>query len=308
VLYRRSEDGGKRWTSPVTLSEGQQSGFAADDPRLLADQSGRLFVAWSEFRAPTGWPPSGTFMTRSLDGGNTWLGPLRVVGENRALLNVAESDTGVLYRVWYSTGDIGQKGGQWSTDGGETWSRPERIAPMLKGGLTGLPPMAFDSAGVLHFAPSASGTPKDGIYHLTWDGRNWTQPTYISTGSVGKTSVELPAITISRGNQVHVVYEDDFQRLWYTTHLTAAPQTMARPVPAPPALASLPTVVPAVPTPTAAQVATPVPTRPKPPVPADTDGRRVETSSEPMRPLLATAIPVLLLLGGLIVLRLRRLV
>src|SRR5207253_1208399 len=104
------------------------------------------FAGWSQFQLPSAWPPTGTYMATSADNGNIWSQPLRVSGLNRALLNVASSDAGQLYRVWFSIGEIGEKTGQFSIDGGQTWSRPEMIAPGLKGGLTGFAPMAFDSA------------------------------------------------------------------------------------------------------------------------------------------------------------------
>jgi hypothetical protein len=306
LVYRRSDDGGISWGSAVTLSDNGRAGGAADDPRLITDRQGRIFVSWSQYQLPAGWPPIGTYMSMSPDNGTTWSPGLRVSGENRALLNVASSGTGQLYRLWLSIGEVGEKKGQFSNDGGETWSVPESVAPSLAGGLTGFPPMAYDSSGVLHIAPSATGASKNGIYHLTWDGRSWSQPTFVSKGAVGRSSVELPAMAVSRGNQIHIVYEDDFERIWYTSQLSNAPQVIARPVPAPPLEAP-------VPSPSVAATATPRPTPTPLPayVPAmeqDSAEPQLDTSSDLRRVFLTAAAPVVLILGGLIVQRLRRIV
>jgi hypothetical protein len=61
---------------------------------------------------------------------------------------------------------------------------------------------------------------------------NWTEPVLISEGAVGKKSVEYPWLGASVGNQLNVVYEDDFQRVWYTSHLTDAPALASKKIPA----------------------------------------------------------------------------
>jgi hypothetical protein len=306
VLYRHSDDRGVTWSSAVTLADDTASGGAADDPRIMADTTGRVFVGWSQFQLPAGWPSTGTYMVASRDTATSWSQELRVSGGNHALMNLASSATGQLYRLWLATADIGEVTGQFSNDGGETWSRPESVAPSLKGGFTGFPPMAYDSAGVLHITPSASGPAKNGIYHLTWNGQSWSPPTFISKGAVGKSSVEEPAMAISRGNQIHVVYEDDFERIWYTSQLASAPQALPEALPPVPVATAVPTpraaALPTVqPTPVVAPLNTPGP-QPTSNVPS------VDTSSDLTRVFISAAAPLVLIIAGLLVYRLRKLV
>lgn len=305
VLYRRSDDEGVSWSSAVTLSDNSGSDGAADDPRLIADGAGRVFVTWSQYQLPSGWPPTGTYMAMSPDNARSWSQALRVSAENRALLNIASSGTAQLYRMWLSIGDIGEKKGQFSNDGGETWSRPESVAPSLGGGLTGFPPMAYDSSGLLHIAPSASGPSKNGIYHLTWDGQSWSQPTFISRGALGRKSVELPAMAISRGNQIHIAYEDDFERIWYTSQLANAPQTVPRALPAAPPVAPAPSLT--TPPPPPPTQPTPVPVALAPSDAPTSATTRVDTSSDLNGVFLSAAAPVVLIIGAIAIQRIRRL-
>jgi hypothetical protein len=71
------------------------------------------------------------------------------------------------------------------------------------------------------------------VYYLATDGKKWTAPLYISTGGNGHQSVEGPGLAISRGNQLHVVYIDSSQRIWYTSKPLDAPGLPSQPVPAP---------------------------------------------------------------------------
>ena len=52
----------------------------------------------------------------------------------------------------------------------------------------------------------------------------------VSTGAIGFRSVELPWIVSTNGNQLHVVYEDDFMRIWYTTRSVSALPIPPRPI------------------------------------------------------------------------------
>jgi hypothetical protein len=96
--------------------------------------------------------------------------------------------------------------------------------------------VAVDSAGVLHVITAASVAgngrgPISGVYHLAYDGARWTKPTHISPGTVGARSVEQPSLAISEGNRLHAFWEDDFERLWYTSRIVDAPTLPARIVP-----------------------------------------------------------------------------
>jgi hypothetical protein len=127
VLYRRSEDGGDTWLPAVTVAE-STGGSKPDDPRIAA-QGARVFVTWSEFTSPQGWPPSGIFYAYSSDGGAIWSRPVRVAGANRALLTVIPGQAGAVYRMWNTIAALGQHVLQFSPDGGRRGPHPTAFFP-----------------------------------------------------------------------------------------------------------------------------------------------------------------------------------
>jgi len=231
IFYRQSQDGGKSWTNPVQVSHVEQA-TAADYPRLATDENGRIHAVWTEYHLPDGWPPSGAFYSRSLDGGTTWSSPLRVAGENYGLINVVAGFDKVVL-AWNAIVSIGDRMYVWSDDGGQTFSAAQKITTQIHGGFTGFPAMDFDSAGTLHLITSVDVQTEtvSAIYHLAWNGKDWSEPELISRGAVGKKSVEYPWLGASVGNQLNVVYEDDFQRVWYTSRLTDARVIVSKPIP-----------------------------------------------------------------------------
>ncbi len=79
VVYQRSSDGGRTWSEPRTIND--------DDPKLLTLQfmpnitvapSGRVDVAWWDFRNDTGAFQNDVYLSSSLDGGATWSPNIRV--------------------------------------------------------------------------------------------------------------------------------------------------------------------------------------------------------------------------------------
>ncbi len=298
IFYRQSRDGGQSWTPELAISHAEPSNSASDYPRIAVDQSGRLHVAWTQFELPHGWPPSGAFYSQSSDGGKNWTPPLQVAGENFGLINVATTEKGAVHLVWNATVGLGDRKHQWSDNGGQSWSSPQRITEQIKGGFTGYSAMAFDSAGVLHLVTSVSGKGRtEDVYYLAWNGKTWSDPILISSGAVGKESVELPWIVVSEGNRLFVVYEDDFERIWYTTRLTDAPAVPPQPLPTLfPTATKIPTQVSTPPPPTA--------TRARTWTAAESPNQ--SNSSSPWFPLLLGTIPVLLLIGAIVVTRLAR--
>ena len=229
VYYRRSTDAGNRWSESVRVSQVGTS-EATDYPRVAVDESGCLHATWTQFRLPNGWPPTGGFYSQSVDGGQTWSPPLEVAGENYGIVNVAAVGADRVHLVWNAVIRIGDRLHQWSSDGGRSWSDVHRIILDLKGGFTGYPAVAIDAAGTLHLATGLDGAAgkQGGIYYLMWREHDWTDPSPISQGAVGKTAVDSPSVTVSGGNHLHVVYADDSERIWYTSRIADAPSNPPR--------------------------------------------------------------------------------
>jgi len=235
VYYRVSHDGGDSWADEVRISSVEGGQEAADYPRIARTTNGGLHVVWTQFRLPDGWPPAGAYYSRSLDGGATWSQPRRVAGENYGQLNLQAIGSSEIHLLWHGIASVGDRLHQWSGDGGESWGPIERISVQIKGGLTGYSAMAVDSALALHVVTSVAGQEgrTEDVYHLVRRAGAWSEPRRISQGAIGKQSVELPALAVSEGNHLHAVYEDDFERVWYTECTTDAAAVPARPVATP---------------------------------------------------------------------------
>lgn len=232
IHYRRSDDGGRNWSDPVRVSEVGASSQATDAPRIARDGRGRLHVVWTQFQLPSGWPPMGSYYSRSLDGGAKWSPPRQLSGEGYGAAGVVSRGDGEVHIVWDSLHLIGERVHEWSADGGATWTDPRVITRAIWGGWTGGPALEFDSAGRLHLVTSVDGPNNvEAIFHLVWDGTTWSEPELVSGGTVAKDSVEFPTLAVSDGNHLHVAYEVDYRGVWYADGVVDAPAIAPRPVP-----------------------------------------------------------------------------
>jgi ligand-binding sensor domain-containing protein len=264
VFYRSSADGGQTWSSPQNLS--WSTSPIGNSLHLRIDAQDVIHVVWDETQS-CGY-------TSSSDGGKTWSQRATFYSEAGSPYQiVAEVDgEGQVLVVWRTASESTRfEEGlpiyyQFSADGGLSWSEPAPIPNLFARLLNDSPfdayDMAVDSAGHVHLVvvgrTSAVETALS-VLHTEWDGSNWSPPTKVFSGIRFS---ERPAITISEGNQVHVVWfvrdslysaEENIE-IWYARGLSAAPF-----VPAPPSPTPLPTAT-----------ATPTPIPPSPPTPYPT--------------------------------------
>jgi hypothetical protein len=305
LVFARSEDGGRNWSSPEIIFEASADTELARWGRVAVDGAGRLHVVLTH----TTIDPTGRYglsearflyYLRSEDRGATWSDPLLVTPEpDFGEINVATFGEDTVHLAW--NGRAGHKGRyhQWSPDGGRTWSNTtEVLAPDSAAGdagLTGFPALVTDASGVLHMVTTGGG----GDYYLHWADGSWSQPVLVSPGVSGRgvtgesASLEQPSIALSEGNRLHVVFHDGFQRIWYTGSEIDAPHRDGAPLPAP-------TVAP-----TAAATAPPSPTpRPsavlQPAAELDAAGA-APAGASPGIPLLVGILPAFLLVAGVLV-------
>jgi hypothetical protein len=224
VFYHRSDDGGATWSDAIQVSAADPKRQACAGTRLAIDGRGRLHAVWMQAHLPQGWPPAGVFYSRSLDAGLTWSPPRQLAGDNYTDINVATLGDDQVHVVWGAVASVGDRLHQWSRDGGEKWTAAQRVSDQIRGGMTGVPGLAFDSSGTLHLVTSVDG-PRgvERIFHLTWKRGAWSEPQFISAGTDAVDSVEFPALAIGRGTQLYVVYEGDFRSIWFTEHRGDAP-------------------------------------------------------------------------------------
>lgn len=309
VVYQQSSDRGVTWSVPTPLSI-----QPADRRRvqLKIDQQGRLFAAWDGLGLK-GKNQSVRY-SYSTDRGRTWTPPQQFFGPKGAptqsALGLAGTDQVLLLWQTLDHTDIYY---QVSNDNGVTWGQPTTIPGFLAGRpSTGLDQysMVTDSAGILHLAAVARGADPavPSLYHLQWDGKGWSKPEIVYDGT---DFPEYPTLALSDGNRLHLTWytrgadsiegpPDDSYQVWYSSLLTSAPA-----VPAPPTF----TPAPAATITLEAQTPTPSPSRT--PIPIPTLGSTSPESGINLNPfqqqlgVLAGAIPAILIIGIIVVLRLR---
>jgi hypothetical protein len=233
VYYLSSPDGGLSWSSPVRISEISDSGqITAGAPRLAIDHIGRLHVVWYE-AGPPDWLGNAIFYARSLDHGRTWSSPRQVylrTGSERwaAKPNVAAIVDDEIHLVWVC-GEAAHRCHQWSSDGGQTWSPPQRLFGTLHS-LAGWDAVAVDGAGYLFWViqlryPSA-------MYYSYWDGARWLDPprAFITEGPMA--SGHLATMITSRGNMLALVLQHETGgEVYFSFGYTSAPYEPPLPTP-----------------------------------------------------------------------------
>jgi hypothetical protein len=266
IYYRRSTDDGQTWSPPLNLL---RSPVGSSREQIEIDSSDIIHVTWDE-----GWDRlSGVgdaiygVYTFSTDGGETWA-PVASVSypeSTNAQLTVGSDGNGRVMLVWRAT-SRNEIFYQWSSDGGSSWGAPATIPGIFARPWTtplDMYDMATDSAGHIHLVmvgrEALGENAPLGVYHLEWDGTNWSTARRIHSDPV--LYPEYPRIAISRGNQLHVVWFTreslwgfENREVWYSSSQSAAPYQTPVPSPTP---TSTPTPVP-LPSPT--PTITPFPT------------------------------------------------
>jgi len=233
----RSGDGGLNFDEPTMIA-----GPHTFQTSLVADpKSGRLFATWLQSRpeatmcilcfAQTGLP---IVVSRSDDGGRTWSPPVPVSDGGRMRIGApsiavgADGNPAVVYldygndRLdWENT--VGTYDGKFtivmarSADQGVRFE-PGRVvdADMVPPGrflvyLPVSPAFAISDGGdmVVAWADGRSGDADVLLRRSTDDGKTWSKPVQVNRGTVGDgVPQDLPAVSISPGGRIDVVYYD----------------------------------------------------------------------------------------------------
>jgi hypothetical protein len=135
-------------------------------------------------------------------------------------------DGEIVHTVYNGMVGVGGRYHRWSQDGGKTWSPITKINGNNDGGTEGLPQLAFDSIGSLHLVTTFNNC----VQYAFWQNNTWSKFKCISGERAKITKdIEQPAMTISEGNKLHVVFWDERKTLWYTTKEVSAPAIVATP-------------------------------------------------------------------------------
>jgi hypothetical protein len=173
IYYMNSSDGGRSWSDPLTVYKNNRANRSVDLPRLAVAPDGALHVAWVETNFPETFPPIGIRYARSNDGGQSWNESISLADGPYDFPGILSSGQGEVHIVYSGTNPDRNKFHRWSADGGRTWSETFRNTEV--GGFQGLPSLALDSAGVLHWLTTASvfQVGNDCLYHATRQQEIW---------------------------------------------------------------------------------------------------------------------------------------
>lgn len=158
LRFARSADGGRTWSAPVTINEGEEFG-SHNFHSVLAGPGGAVYASWLSSVHGV----SGVWLRVSKDGGATWA-PARAIHEAPSCpccrTGLALASDGSLYVSWRKifAGDVRDVVVMRSTDDGATWSAP--VKPRDDGWVF---------PGCPHAGPSMR-VGRDGAVHIAW----WT--------------------------------------------------------------------------------------------------------------------------------------
>ena len=261
IFYRRSVDGGRTWSSPFNLSRSEPGSKRIG---LMLDGGGNLHAFWEEggdrYRADA---HIGVAHAMSRDGGVSWSKPTLFtfaggVPHQPVVGYDGRGQTIIVWRTVNAEDDVADRVYYQVSADGLSWSPPQVIPGVWARAAEAqfdTYAMATDSSGTLHLVGVLRRSPREGqpgLFHLEWDGEQWSSPELIM---VGNGYPEYPRLAIEDGNVLHVVWavrefpEYTPQRVdvWYSAKRLAAPRWTPTPrstsVPTLPAPQS-PTVIP----------------------------------------------------------------
>lgn len=179
VYYRRNEPNRSDWSTPTMLYQSpylrslspQEAHVQIDTAEVSGGQ--RVYVAWDN--------PSRerVFVTRSLDGGETWGAPEEVdspvdgtVAGGPYGITVGADGLNVLL-VWRTqqSGPNCIQYSQWSFDGGDTWEERQQLLENLPG-CAQENQILTNGGSYIYLLTILS----DQAYMLAWDGLKWSAP------------------------------------------------------------------------------------------------------------------------------------
>jgi hypothetical protein len=209
VYYKRSLDNGGTWGADTRLTTG--SSYWQETPCIVADNSGRLHVVYSEFVISGGFSPD-IHYKRSLNGGSSWQAQTTIAsvyGDFSGHTSLASDlGNGVFVLYCHQTGSSFNQIDNFfvgSTNGGLTWGSPYQLTNS-KTALWGS--IAADTLGKVHivYVEAPSGQ-RQLFYRRSLDqGQTFQPPVQLTTASSNKFN---GSIYTDRGNRVHVVWQDN---------------------------------------------------------------------------------------------------
>lgn len=216
ILFARSDDGGKSFSAPANLSSsvgGDGKGRINRDVwhngslDLVAGIGGTVYAAWTEYEGAL-------WFSRSVDGGRKFSPPQRIAaGRYPARApSLALGPDRTVYLAWTNgeddSADIHLAK---STDGGSSFSPPQRLAPSKN--YSDAPKLAVGPGDVLHLVYAESSGGPFARYRVRYTrstdgGRTFENPREISSPMPGAfVSAAFPALSVDARGRVYVLWE-----------------------------------------------------------------------------------------------------
>ena len=211
ILFARSDDGGKTFSSPLNLSNSvagdgkgriNRSLWHNGSLDLAVDAGGAIHAAWTEYEGAL-------WFARSDDGGKRFSPPRRVAGggnEKPARAPaLAPGPNRTVYLAW-TVGDDNSADIRVarSTDGGTKFDAPRLVAPSP--GYSEAPKIVVDSRGAVHlvYAESSGGPfePAHIRYTRSVDGSSFAPPREISDSGA-----RFPSLSVDRNGNLYALWE-----------------------------------------------------------------------------------------------------
>ena len=179
LRFARSEDAGKTWTAPASVTDAPELFGSFNFHALHAARGDTVYAAWLDGR--TG--KSRTFMTRSTDGGRTWAPNVRVDAAGdacpccRTAIATAGGDTAFIAWRKIFPGNERVVVVARTTDGGKTWGEPVRAQKdgwVIDGCPHAGPSMQVDAQGRLHITWWSGKTGAAGVFYARSDDKGAT--------------------------------------------------------------------------------------------------------------------------------------
>ncbi|UCG42803.1 MAG: exo-alpha-sialidase [candidate division WOR-3 bacterium] len=198
ICYRRSEDRGSTWSSPLELSPDSISSWIAS----IAVSGADVHVVWSSDQDGD----QEVYYRRSTDHGESWGEGVRITSDTAPSVNVAVASTGTdVHIVWQYVCTPGQSHLRHavSTDRGTTWQASAQLTTVPTQWMR---PTIAASGGFVHIVTNLCRPSEELYYWLSTDrGSSW-EPEYVLTPDDSATSI-CPFIALSVPI-VHVVWEE----------------------------------------------------------------------------------------------------
>lgn len=217
-----STDAGQTWSTPTAIAQTAQ-GTVPGDVRLALDDSGRLHATWTVYSLAEGNTAFGISYTHTMENRITeWAIPIEVAGPRHGQAGIVTVGDDEVHLVWRS--NIGGDGTfhQWSSDGGTNWSDPDHFDD--RGGFSGLAHLVVDSLQRVHYTIGP-------VFYTIWSEGRLDPYQDIATTAVREAATvsngEAAILSITHGNRLHVLFETDFNKLWYTTKVLEAPEVLS---------------------------------------------------------------------------------